>query len=630
MLEELEIKNLGPIREAVICPDPSMTAVTGETGAGKSMLLSAFGLICGSSSRSERIAPGEKQSWAQGIFSISQDEQSAVLAAAAGADLSDGEIFLSRQVPASGRSRAMLNGRTAPKSLLRDISANLVSVHGQADQLRLASEVRQRQFLDRYAHNEHIFEKYRAAWKKYSDSLSALTSAMDRRHDALERLDYLKDAVSVINSVNPEKNEDEELLKRRERIENAADISRNIKNALVSLDSSFDSSQNGSEDSPEKGSVVNLIDEAILSLKDVPEQKAKEFASRLESVSAEIGDIVYQLAGYEDDDLSSPADLDAINERIYALSELTRRWGPDLDDVIEWRDKAEAEIEESDAGPERIEKLKRETVENRAAAYEAALKLSRTRVEAAKKLSEKVTHELKSLAMSGSALAVEVKPRISKADLAAFRKSAEEKEREKNDFDEKSEQADSFGCDDISFLFKPFPDAPAMELGKSASGGELSRLMLALELAAFESDNESDNVSDKSSDNAGNAESCDETRKSQTSRRTLIFDEIDAGVGGKAAAELGKRLAKLAESAQIIVVTHLPQVACQANKQYTVVKQNEKSPNGETGDSSKPSVRTQICEVSGSEREKEIARMLSGSVSETSIKHARELLNSKI
>ncbi len=566
MLEELEIHNLGPIRSALITPAGGMTAITGETGAGKSMLLSAIRLISGGPSDSGRVSVGANEAWAQGIFEVASSPAAVEAAREAGFEPEDGELYLSRKIPASGRSRSMLSGRSVPRSVLESIASELVTIHGQADQLRIASAVRQREFLDRYAADGVALSAYGKAWRALKAMDERLERLSSQESSMRQQADYLRESIERINRIDPQPGEMEELKARRDRIENAAEIAEGVNRALGALDAS----QVG--DDIESFSAADLIDHAAQALRNIHvEGGFSELADRLDSISTDLSDVVFTLSGEVDNDLGME-DLDAINGRIHELDELTRRWGPTLADVISWRDKAVFDLEDLDASPEKVGQLETE----RAQFYESALKAARTvskrRSSAAKELAGKVTDELSSLAMGGSKLEIRVNER---------------------------EQLDASGMDDIEFLFTPFPGSPQLPMGKSASGGELSRLMLALELVAAEKH---------------------VVAGGTVPPMTFIFDEVDAGVGGKAAVELGARLAKLSQSAQVIVVTHLPQVASWADEQYVVAKCQ--MDDGSTS--------TAIKQVSGDARVREIARMLSGSESDASLDHAQELLRSSM
>ena len=554
MLEELDIRNLGPIREAAIAPAAGMTAITGETGAGKSMLLSAIRLVSGGAAESSRVSAGADEAWAQAIFALSDDAvasehsgdtndagsgdadsgftgAAAAVAKAhdAGVDPEDGELFLSRTVRASGRSRAVLGGKSVPRSVLGAIAGELVTIHGQTDQLKIAASSRQREFLDRVAGDEAELAAYRKAW----DALAAMDERLERlrsqESSARQQADYLRESIDRINRIDPQPGEDEELKACRERIENAADIAQGVGSALGALDAS-----QVDVDAADGASAVELINHAVTSLRAIRVGGTfSEQADRLESINADLGDVVF------------------------ALSQ-------ELGD--------EGSVEDLDASPEKVAELESERQTLYDAALAAADVLSAARVAAAADLGARVTEELGSLAMLGASLEVRVTPR-----------------------DKADDPLGPYGRDDIAFLFTPFEGSPQLPMGKSASGGELSRLMLALELVA--------------ADTRGGAD------------QTFIFDEVDAGVGGKAAVELGKRLARLARSAQVIVVTHLAQVASWADAQFVVTKEPPDADDDDLG------VVTTIAEVNGETRVHEIARMLSGSESEASLDHARELLS---
>lgn len=566
MLEELEIHNLGPIRSALIAPAGGMTAITGETGAGKSMLLSAIRLISGGPSDGGRVSVGANEAWAQGVFEVASSPAAVAAAHEAGFEPEDGELFLSRKVPASGRSRSMLSGRSVPRSVLGSIAAELVTIHGQADQLRIASSVRQREFLDRYAGDDVALAAYGKAWnalRAMDDRLERLSS---QESSMRQQADYLRESIERINRIDPQPGEMAELRARRDRIENAAEIAEGVNRALSALDASQ------VVDDVESSSATDLIDRASQALRAIHVDGVfSELADRLDSISTDLSDVVFTLSGEVDNDLGME-DLDAINGRIHELDELVRRWGPELSDVIAWRDQAVFDLEDLDASPEKVGQLQEEREKLFGEALKAARAVSKRRTAAAKELAAKVTAELESLAMSGSKLEIHVSER---------------------------EHLDASGADGIDFLFTPFPGSPQMPMGKSASGGELSRLMLALELVAAEKH---------------------VVAGGSVPPMTFIFDEVDAGVGGKTAVELGARLAKLAQSAQVIVVTHLPQVASWADEQYVVAK-------GEMDDGS---IATTINQVRGEARVHEIARMLSGSESEASLEHAEELLKSSV
>ncbi|OFR00256.1 DNA repair protein RecN [Alloscardovia sp. HMSC034E08] len=562
MLEELEIHSLGPITSAHIDVHPGMNAITGETGAGKSMLLNAVELISGAPAQASRVRPDADRAWVQAIFDVTGNNEVEEQSQSAGSDCVDNQLFINRTVPRTGRSRAVLNGHSVPRTVLSDISEQLVTIHGQSEQLKIASTSKQRDFLDTYADNIEQREEYSQAFRAYTELKSKLERVHNEQTQSIARIDYLRESIARIEEVHPQVGEDEELKARRDAIEHSAEIIAAYGTALQALE--------GSGDDASGQSVLDLIARATHALQSLDHiDQAAELSERLENASDELQDIVFTLSRSDTEDLN-PAELDAINERIHDIDELLKRWGPDIAHVLEWKEKAQFELEDLDASPEKIAQLEEELKEAYTVSVKKAAVLTQTRTQAAEELSRTVTSELTSLAMEGSALQISVSAR--------------------NDID-------AYGADNIAFEFIPFPGSPALPVGKSASGGELSRLMLALELAAFEKKHDA-----RDSRAVGTVP-------------TLIFDEIDAGVGGVAAAQLGQRLAVLAQGAQIIVVTHLPQVAAWADQQFVVEKEK-------TSDSAS----TTVTAVTGDDRVREIARMLAGSQSNTSLEHAQELL----
>ena len=370
----------------------------------------------------------------------------------------------------------MLSGRSVPRSVLASVAAELVTIHGQADQLRIATTSRQREFLDRYAGDEVALAAYGKSWSALRAMDERLERLNSQESSMRQQADYLRESIERINRVDPQPGEMDELRARRDRIENAAEIAEGVTRALGALDASQ------VVDDVESSSAADLIDHASQALRAIHvEGVFSELADRLDSISTDLSDVVFSLSG-EVDNEASMEDLDAINGRIHELDELTRRWGPELSDVIAWRDKAVYDLEDLDASPEKVEQLEAKRAQLLNAAKKAAQAVSKRRRTAAKELASKVTAELDSLAMGTSKLEIRVAER---------------------------EQLDATGADDIEFLFTPFPGSPQLPMGKSASGGELSRLMLALELVAAEKH---------------------VVAGGTVPPMTFIFDEVDAGV----------------------------------------------------------------------------------------------------
>ena len=587
MLEELEIRNLGPISNAVITPSKGMTAITGETGAGKSMLLSAIKLISGGKADLAKVSSFANESWAQGVFSVSKSsdvaqilQESGINAEECEDDDSKEEVYVSRSVPKNGRSRAVISGYSVPKSLLESVCSHTITIHGQSDQLRIATSSKQREFLDSISCNSKELQDYESAFNKWQNAVEAYNRLINQQSSSRQRADYLRESLEKIRQIDPKPNEDENLKAKRDRIENAAQIVGSISEAISSLDAS--QIDYGAIDSVD---ALHLVDNAARAIRSIRvDGDYSAIANQLDDISSQISDIVMQLAQQLDVD-ESQEDLDAINNRIHDLSDLTRRWGPQIDDVLEWAKKAQFELEDLDDSPEAIDRAKKACDKYYSNAKNLADKLYDLRKSAAEKFSFEVSKELESLAMQDAQLLIKVNRR--KVDETGV------------------VDLDSHGLDNVEFLFKPFPSSDYLPMGSSASGGELSRLMLAMELVAAKFNN------------------------SDSHSMTFIFDEVDAGVGGVAAVELGKRLAQLAKSSQVIVVTHLAQVASFADVQFVVRKSfSDSSVSGDSSNDFDSSlvVDTTVTKLDDSQREQEIARMLSGSQSQASLEHARELL----
>ena len=291
MLEELEIRNLGPIRHALVTPAAGMTAITGETGAGKSMLLNALRLVSGGAARSEAVSAGADATWAQAVFTVLDNPAARAIAQDAGCDVQDGELFISRSVPASGRSRCVLSGHGVPRSVLSALAGELITIHGQADQLRIASAARQREFLDAYAGDGEQLAAYEQAWDAYRTAQDRLDAVGSQQAQARARADYLRESIARIDGVAPVDGEYDQLRQQRDRLEHAADIARGIGVALSALDPSQ------LVDATDANGAQEDLRQAVDALRAVRGVDVfDDIISRLESTAAEVDDIVFQLS----------------------------------------------------------------------------------------------------------------------------------------------------------------------------------------------------------------------------------------------------------------------------------------------------------------------------------------------
>lgn len=555
MIEDIRITDLGVISEAELAFDKGLTVLTGETGAGKTMVLTALGLLLGDRSDSGSIRSGAGQTSVEGRWRLDVSNPTLTKAEDAGALIADGELLLARTVASDGRSKAVLGGRSVPVGLLSEIGEELVVVHGQADQIRLKSPAAQKTALDKFAGAKHLellaqYSTIFSSWKQAQATLEDIQANVTARARQAEEL---KEALEELDKLAAKPNEDVELAELAKRLTHSEDL-----RTAVGL--AHDALLNDNFDAVD---ATSLIGKARKALENAVTHDAslETQAEALRQIGEDLNDIAAELSGYLTSlESDSPMTLDEIQERRSALNQALRRYGPTIEDLQTFQETAQAKLAELDVSSERIASLEAEVSQLHKQAVECADEISTNRTKAASELAKRVSDELVALAMAGSKLHVQV---------------------------DKSEQLGPTGFDSVSFLLESYSGAEPRPLGKGASGGELSRIMLALEVVLAETD----------------------------STPTFIFDEVDAGVGGAAAIEVGRRLAKLAKNAQVIVVTHLAQVAAFADSHLTVVKSSEA---GFT--SSDVRVLDELA------RSEELARMLSGlSDSETARTHAKEL-----
>ncbi|MGV8897460.1 MAG: DNA repair protein RecN [Rhodoglobus sp.] len=557
MIEEISIHNLGVIGEARLPLGPGFTALTGETGAGKTMIVTALGLLLGERADSAAIRSGSPQAVVEGRWQIDGNGAVAERVRDAGGDLDDGELILSRSISQEGRGRAVIGGRSAPVSVLSEIGQQLVVVHGQSDQVRLRSSTAQREALDRFAGAAvaRVLGDYQdvfARWQSNQSQLDVLVAERDRR---AREADELRDAMAEIEAAAATRGEDRELTERADRLSNLEELRRAAGEAHDVL---------SSEVSDDSTDVVGLLTAARRQLERVADHDTAlaSIAATVAEASIAVTEISGELSRYLATlDADGARDLEVVNERRAQLNALVRKYGPTLDDTLDYLDTGSSRLLELDSDSSRIESLRVEVEADRNSVIELAERLSDVRTSFGNTLAERVTAELAALAMANAAVMVVVENRPDYSHT---------------------------GKDQVSILLKPHSGAEPRPLGKGASGGELSRVMLAIEVVI-----------------AGN-----------DPVPTFIFDEIDAGVGGASAIEVGSRLAQLSQTAQVIVVTHLAQVAAFATNHLQVSKDND----GEVTASS-------VTQLQGDERISEMARLLSGLPdSESGLAHARELL----
>jgi DNA repair protein RecN (Recombination protein N) len=553
MITELRIADLGVIKDATIGLDPGLTVVTGETGAGKTMVVSGLGLLLGGRADPRSVRRGSERARVEGRFRI--DNPGLLQRVAdAGGEMDDDELILARHVTAAGRSRAYLGGAQVPAGACAQLTAELVTIYGQAEQERLTEADRQRQLLDRFA-GAVVLEplvRYSALW---SEDRAARTELAELRAEAQSRareIDLLTFGLEEIERISPTGGEDVALAAEAARLQSADGLRESAQSAVHALA--------GPDD--EAGGALAMLYTARKAFEPAVsgDLAATQLGDRLAEASYQLTDLTADLARYLDGLDSQPGRLEQIAERRAQLSTLTRKYGSTCDEVLVWAADSAVRLTELGHSDERIETLTARLEELRTELTALGAQISVARREAAARFSELIRVELAALAMPHAQLSFEV----SSADHGPW------------------------GADRVDLVFAANPGSELRSLGRVASGGELSRVRLALEVVL-----------------AADREAV-----------TLVFDEIDAGVGGKVAVEVGRRLARLSQHAQVVVVTHLAQVAAFADRHYVVVKADD----GQVTTSG-------VVLVADEDRAVELARMMAGlETTESAVAHASELV----
>ena len=550
MISSLSMAGLGVIDAADLDLEPGLTVLTGETGAGKTMVVSSLQLLLGQRASPDLVRSGAARAQVTARLTVDTQGSVAHRVVDAGGSLDDDTLTAARTIAAQGRSKAALGGAAVPVGLLGEVASHLITIHGQHEQGRLTDPVQQRQLLDRFGG----LEASAAAVSHSYAALSAMTAERSElqgdEQSRLRQADALRFGLAEIRAVAPVAGEDVELRMDEERLAHAVELKQAALRAANAL----------SEDDQ---SVSDQIGEQQRAL-----DAAREHDPRLDALAVRLSDIGYLLADLTSDLNAYGASIDAdpsrlaeLQERRAALGPLLRKYGPELAQVLEWADAAEEQLVKVVGADDRLAELEAEIERATATWFVEATELSERRGEAAVSLSREVSGELAALAMPDAEFVVEV---------------------------QRGDAPTSFGLDQVAFLLRPHRGGDLTPVQRGASGGELSRIMLALEVVL-----------------AG-----------MSPVATLVFDEVDAGVGGSAAVEVGRRLAHLGQHRQVLVVTHLPQVAAFADHHWVV----QKSTSGGV-------TASDLRQVNGDDRVKELTRMLAGLAESSSGRaHAEELL----
>ena len=569
MLEEMRIRGLGVIDDAVLQLGPGLTVVTGETGAGKTMVVQGLSLLFGGRSDAGRVRPGADRALVEGRLVLPPDSAAVARAVDAGGELDEDALLVSRSVGSDGRSRAHVGGRSVPVGVLGELGEQVMALHGQSDQQRLLKPAQQRAALDRYAGEPVVVlrERFAADWARWRDVRATLEQLRAEAAERAREAELLRLGLAEVEAAEPLPGEDAVLVTEIERLANADDLRAAAATASQAL--------TGDESAPDEGDALALVTAARRALDSAADHDAALAAlgARLAELGHLVTDVALELSSYLASVDADPVRLSVAQERLAVLTGLVRRHGvDDLDAVLAWASRASDRLLELDGADDRIAALQEQDGALEASLGALAGQLSEARAAAAERFGGAVSAELTDLAMPHATVSAVVSQQEDPDGLpVGGRRLA----------------AGPDGVDDVELLLEPHPGAPARALQKGASGGELSRVMLAVEVVFAGSD----------------------------PVPLMVFDEVDAGVGGRAAVEVGRRLARLARDHQVVVVTHLPQVAAFADRHLQVVKASDGSV-----------TRSGVVALDDTARVAELSRMLAGVDTGLARGHAEELL----
>lgn len=559
MLRQVRIENLVLARELLLEFDPGLNLITGETGAGKSLIVGAVALALGGRGEATLVRQGEERAVVEALFDLTERPDLQQRLARAGYDVKGNEILIRREVGADGRSRGFLNGASATIALLRDLLAGLVEMHGQHEPQTLFQPELHRAILDRFGRHEEPLTEVRRESAAIRDIDQRLAELADRAAQRQARIELVTFRLAEFDAVRPQAGEEQKLRAERERLRHAEALGEALSAALELLYEG-------------EGAAVDRVHAAARRLRPQGpvDPLYTDLADRLDDVRSQIDDVAADIRGQLDEASPDPARLEQLEERLVALERLRRRFeGAGLEDIVGEAESMRRELAELVGQADSAEQLARER-EARVAAYAAAAgRLGAARREAADRLAAATGRLMRELMMPNAKLEVEFQPgRIE--DLAGSPAGAD-------------------GAEQVEFLLAANPGEPARPLRKVASGGELSRVMLALDLAL----------------------------ERGLPRRTLLFDEVDQGIGGEAADVLAEFLARVARRHQVICITHLPSIAARAERHVSVTK---KLKGGRTH------VVVKVLD-DDDDRVEEVARMLGGTmVTDTARRHAEAMI----
>ena len=552
MLRALAIRDLAIIRSLSVEFAPGLTVLTGETGAGKSIIIGALEAVLGDRVGADLVRAGAARAVVDAIFDLSGAPDVAALIEDMGYDVQGGEIALTREISDSGKSVARISGRPATAGQLRQIGEWLVDIHGQHEHQSLLDPRRHMAFMDSWAGPNHaaLQERTAVAWKRWRELEAELASFETDARERLRLIDLYRFQVEEISRAAPTCAEDERLEDELRRLRNVERLREAVVSALTALDETG------------RGSVTGILAAAARELEGASQMDPAlaEYAETISSVRYEIEEAIRSLTDYADSLDADPYRLDAVQERLATLTDLKRKYGATIEEVLAYRDDTARKLETLEHGEAHAEHLQVRVAEAGAEYQRASEALTASRLAAARRFREAVMSELRQLAMERADFSVRIEPTAPSVS----------------------------GSDALEFMLASNPGEPLRPLAKIASGGEISRLMLAIKSALA----------------------------SRSPLPTLVFDEVDVGIGGRTASVIGDKMRALATSAQVLCITHLPQIAACAHTHYGIRKVEEEG---------RAVVRIEPLDHDA--RIEELARMLAGSnVTQAARDHVRTML----
>jgi DNA repair protein RecN (Recombination protein N) len=566
MLIELRIENFAIIQKLELNFDTGLTTFTGETGAGKSILLDGITCLVGGKTDATMVRSDAERASLDAVFSIPELNRIALNEILEREALSDDPnlVTLSREIRREGRSIARVNGRNVSQTILKELGNYLIDIHGQSEHLSLLNIRQHLGLLDRFADDGELLQAYREVYQQQKAVEKELKELRQAEKDAVRMTDLLNYQIQEIEAGHLQLGEDAELRQELSRLANAEKLSSLAKNSLVLLD----------EGNPDSQSISDLLGEVVQSLAALAniDQSMAELSEQSKSLANLTGDISRELQSYLDKIEYNPKRLEQVEERLSLLTNLKRKYGENEEAILGFAEKARQQLEKITHAEERIAELGEQEKELKRQLAEQAVHLSQTRQQASQQLGSQVESELNDLRMAGARFAVDIQYKTDEDGLSIS--------------PDQMVKFDESGIDQVEFLIAPNPGEGLKPLVKIASGGETSRLMLALKNVLARAD----------------------------TIPTLIFDEIDQGIGGRVGSVVGEKLWNLGRQHQVFCVTHLPQLAAYGNQHFRVFKEVD---GGRT--------LTHVANLDDDARVTELANMFGG-VSQTNLSAAQETL----